>query len=86
MDPAKGEVDGGTLTQPAAALSSAQFRELCREAPIQARAPRPAHLSFVPLSEAEGPRPGLLLGLDAEFVALSQPAARLGGYTSDPGA
>lgn len=78
VDDSKGESEQ-TLEQPAAALTSAQFRELCREAPIQGTASRLAPPTFLPLTEAEEPCPGLLLGLDAEFVALSLPDSRLSG-------
>lgn len=81
VDDSKGESEQ-TLEQPAAALTSSQFRELCREAPIQGTASRLAPPTFLPLTEAEEPCPGLLLGLDAEFVALSLPDSRLSGCAS----
>ena len=58
------------------------FHALCRQAPLQAslvglhRLGKPA---FWPLTVDEGPRKGLLLGLDAEFVAFSPPRKALRG-------
>ena len=77
-----GACEGGQqdmLAQPQAALSNAEFLRLCQEPPLQGPAAKLAPRSFVPLSDEEAPRPGMLLGLDAEFVALSQPEKRLVG-------
>lgn len=58
------------------------FHALCRQPPLQAtlvglhRLNKP---SFTPLSQDEGPHPGLILGLDAEFVAFSPPSKALRG-------
>lgn len=58
------------------------FFALCRQPPLQAslvglhRLGKP---TFWPLNAEEGPRPGLILGLDAEFVAFSPPRKALRG-------
>lgn len=58
------------------------FYTLCRQPPLQAsmvglhRLNKP---TFIPLSQDEGPRPGLILGLDAEFIAFSPPSKALRG-------
>ena len=62
-----------------APLEPAAFRALCEEAPLQGAAGRPPRPSFRPLTVAEEPRTGMLLGLDAEFVALSQPEIQVIG-------
>ena len=60
---------------PAPVLTAEQFRQLCQ--PRQAPSPEPqgpaAAPSFVPLALDEPPGPGMLVGLDAEFVAVSLP-------------
>lgn len=61
---------------PAPVLTAEQFTQLCK--PAQApRHPQPSPdtltPSFVPLAPDEPPGPGMLLGLDAEFVAVSLP-------------
>ncbi len=60
-------------------LTESQFRELCLEGSSPATGSRMPQATFVPLTEDEAPAPGMLLGLDAEFVALSQPDRRLIG-------
>ena len=58
------------------------FHALCRQPPLQAplvglhclKTP-----TFTPLSQEEGPQPGLILGLDAEFVAFCPPSKALRG-------
>lgn len=75
-----GSGDPGSAAPRPAPLPAAEFRALCEEAPLQGAAgPWDFFSSFVPLTEAEEPRAGMLLGLDAEFVALSQPEAQLPG-------
>ena len=60
-------------------LSRDQFAELCLEGSSPATGSRVQQATFVPLAEAEAPKAGMLLGLDAEFVALSQPDRRIIG-------
>ena len=58
------------------------FHALCRQPPLQASLVGLHRLSkptFTPLSQEEGPQPGLILGLDAEFVAFSPPSKALRG-------
>ena len=58
-------------------LSREQFEQLCLEGSSPATGSRVHQATFVPLAEDEAPRAGMLLGLDAEFVALSQPDRRI---------
>ena len=61
------------------AIDAAQFAALCAAPPLQGRGwqgPR----TFTPLDMAtEAPRPGMLVAIDAEFVAISRARATLGG-------
>jgi len=78
VTPASAEPD----QQPAAprpVLSRDQFQQLCLEGSSPATGSRVQQPTFVPLSDDEAPQAGMLLGLDAEFVALSQPDRRIIG-------
>ena len=59
-------------------MTSADFQALCEEAPLQGPTARVSP-RIRPLTATEAPAAGTLLGLDAEFVALSQPDQRLVG-------
>ena len=64
---------------PRPVLTPAAFQALCCAPPVQPNRARLHRPSFVPLSALEAPHPGMLLGLDAEFVAYSPPEkVRLG--------
>ena len=61
-------------------LTPEQYAQLCSPADVLSpqkgspqRGPAQAAPSFVPLGPDEPPGPGMLLGLDAEFVAVSLP-------------
>ena len=66
--------------QPAPVLTPETFSTLCAAQPVQGAHPRLRPRSCVPLSLEELQQPQLLLGLDAEFVALSAPHANIKGY------
>ncbi len=58
------------------------FHSLCRQPPLQASLVGLSRLrkpTFLPLAQEEGPQPGLILGLDAEFVAFSPAIKALRG-------
>ena len=58
---------------PAPVLTLEQFFELCRGPPLQGSSLRRRMPTFEPLGPDEAPHAGMLLGIDAEFVALSHP-------------
>jgi hypothetical protein len=60
------------------AIDAAQFSALCAAPPLQG--PRwPGPRTFTPLDMAsEAPRPGMLVAIDAEFVAISRAEASIG--------
>ena len=64
---------------PRPVLAREEFQQLCLEGSCPATGSRVQQPTFIPLAEDEAPRAGLLLGLDAEFVALSQPDRRIIG-------
>ncbi|KAK9865738.1 hypothetical protein WJX84_006968 [Apatococcus fuscideae] len=63
--------------QPAPVLTPETFSSLCSAQPVQGANARLRAPSCVPLSLEELQQPQLLLGLDAEFVALSAPHANI---------
>ena len=65
-------------------LTATEFYEMCLEGSSPATGARTPQATFVPLAKDEAPAPGMLLGLDAEFVALSQPDRRLIGCAAAP--
>ena len=67
------------MAVPRPVLTAAEFCELCLEGSSPATGSRTPQATFVPLADDEAPQTGMLLGLDAEFVALSQPDRRLIG-------
>lgn len=54
-------------------LTAESFLALCRSPPVQSPTVRLKPATFKPLEQEELPHPGMLLGIDAEFVALSPP-------------
>ena len=64
---------------PRPVLSTDEFQQLCLEGSSPATGSRVQQPTFFPLAEDEAPTAGMLLGLDAEFVALSQPDRRIIG-------
>ena len=70
------------VPEPTPVLSPQTFCKLCATAPIQGSSSRLRPSSAVPLSLEELRPPQLLLGLDAEFVALSAPGANIRGCVS----
>ena len=65
--------------QPVPVLTPETFCSLCSAAPVQGFTSRLWPPSAIPLSLEELRQPQLLLGLDAEFVALSAPNASIKG-------
>jgi len=67
---------------PTPVLRNEQFHSLCRQPPLQTAMLGVAKMgkpTFWPLLPSEGPAAGLVLGLDAEFVAFSPPSKALRG-------
>ena len=72
---------------PVPVLTHEAFHQLCRAPPLQVSLlglSRLAGPSFWPLAPEEGPQEGLLLGLDAEFVAFSPPTKAFRGCAPLP--
>lgn len=64
---------GPAQPSPVPVLTLDQFFELCRGPPLQGPSLRRRMPTFEPLGPDEAPHAGMLLGIDAEFVALSHP-------------
>ena len=64
---------GAAQPSPVPVLTPDQFFDLCRGPPLQGSSLRRRVPTFEPLGPDEAPHAGMLLGIDAEFVALSHP-------------
>lgn len=59
----------GHLAAPSPVLTPEAFYALCSGPPVQGPSVKQHPRSFQSLTPEEQPRPGMLLGIDAEFVA-----------------
>lgn len=66
-------------------IDEQQFAALCRSKSLQVPNKRPKEVPFTPLDLSQSPPgPGLLLALDAEFVALTPAQKKLVVRTQQP--